>query len=287
MFRILNQPYPFPEKSVQKHIFHSFLEGLGIALFFIVFQPFGLSEWHHPNKTLVLLGYGGVVFLCTLSNRLLLPYLFPKFFQEKSWVIWKELADILLLLLFITSLNLLYSKLVFPSMFTSWHSFIWMFIAVVIIGSIPIGFGVMSNYIYQLKKYNQTIIVHHTENTDNKPITQEKKVIKLVAENEKDSVELDPQQLFFIESSDNYSTVYFEKNGKLQKEMLRSSLSRLENQLEGQNIVRCHRSFIVNLDKVEKVTGNAQGYKLHLETPELVVPVARKYSEIIEKLKEN
>lgn len=69
--------------------------------------------------------------------------------------------------------------------------------------------------------------------------------------------------------------------------MLRSSLSRLENQLEGQNIVRCHRSFIVNLDKVEKVTGNAQGYKLHLETPELVVPVARKYSEIVEKLREN
>jgi len=41
----------------------------------------------------------------------------------------------------------------------------------------------------------------------------------------------------------------------------------------------------VNLDKVEKITGNAQGYKLHLETPELFVPVARKYSEIVERLK--
>ena len=79
----------------------------------------------------------------------------------------------------------------------------------------------------------------------------------MVAENEKDSIELFAESLFYIESSDNYSTIFYEKAGKLQKELLRSSLTRLESQISSESIVRCHRSFIVNLDKVEKVTGNA------------------------------
>ena len=36
-------------------------------------------------------------------------------------------------------------------------------------------------------------------------------------ENEKDSIELAVDSLYFIESSDNYSTVFYEKNQKLQK----------------------------------------------------------------------
>jgi DNA-binding LytR/AlgR family response regulator len=45
--------------------------------------------------------------------------------------------------------------------------------------------------------------------------------------------------------------------------------------------VKCHRSCIVNLDKVVKVSGNAQGFKLHLKETDFVVPVARKYSEVV------
>jgi DNA-binding LytR/AlgR family response regulator len=171
-------------------------------------------------------------------------------------------------------------------------SFLGMLLALIVIGVFPATFGVMLNYIVQLKKYNQPIIVHHHHTpeitlaeqvSENK--VQNSAFLKLIAENEKDSIELSPDSLYFIESSDNYSTVYFEKQGKLQKELLRSSLTRLESQISSENIVRCHRSFIVNLDKVEKVTGNAQGYKLHLKAPELLVPVARKYSEIVERLK--
>jgi DNA-binding LytR/AlgR family response regulator len=164
-----------------------------------------------------------------------------------------------------------------------------MLLAVMVIGIFPATFGVMLNYIYQLKKYNQNIIVQHSQAIVNQSVTNNDS-IKLIAENEKDSIEILTENLFYIESSDNYSTVFFEKSGtppeaKLQKELLRSSLTRLESQISHENIVRCHRSYIVNLDKVEKVTGNAQGYKLHLKSPELLVPVARKYSEIVERLK--
>jgi DNA-binding LytR/AlgR family response regulator len=38
---------------------------------------------------------------------------------------------------------------------------------------------------------------------------------------------------------------------------------------------RCHRAFIVNLDKIEQVEGNAQGYKIKLQGAENLIPVSR------------
>ena len=88
-----------------------------------------------------------------------------------------------------------------------------------------------------------------------------------------------------MESADNYAIIYLIENGAQRKEMLRSSLTRLLSQINDTEVVRCHRSYIVNLSQVQEVSGNAQGYKLHLENCDALVPVARKYSEIVEKLK--
>ena len=93
------------------------------------------------------------------------------------------------------------------------------------------------------------------------------------------------EDLLYIESADNYSSILFKKEGKREKELLRSSLSRLETQIENPRVVRCHRSYIVNLDHVISVTGNAQGYKLHLGDSGDTIPVARKYSHLVDKIR--
>lgn len=284
MLQILKQPYPFPHKSIGTSLRKSLIEGAGVALFFIIFQPFGLAEWQHPHKTWVLTGFGLIVSICTSINRLVLPRLFPRIYNEQKWVVWKEIADILILLLLITCANMFYSKLFFRYVPLSLLGFIVMFFIVTIIGFIPISFGVMSNYIYQLKKYNQTILIQQNPAPETKEENKPQR-FTLVAENEKDIIDLTADELYFIESSDNYSTVFYYRNNTLQKDLIRSSLTRLESQINSSDIIRCHRSYIVNLPKVEKVTGNAQGYKLHLETIQMTVPVARKYSDIVEKLK--
>ena len=288
MLKIFQQPYPFGEKSNARLLIQSIGEGTFIALFLIFFQPFGVSEWQDPNKNLYLAAYGVITALCGIILRFLVFKTFPKYHSEATWNVGKEILSIMMLILMIAAGNVVYSNLIFK-LENGISSFFWMLLAVMIIGVFPATFGVMLNYIIQLKKYNQPIVVHHqaSEIVLNEPSLSNKDIarLKLIAENEKDAIELTAESLYYIESSDNYSTVFYEKSGKLQKELLRSSLTRLESQILSENIVRCHRSFIVNLDKVEKVTGNAQGYKLHLKSPELLVPVARKYSEIVERLK--
>ncbi|MFN3490277.1 MAG: LytR/AlgR family response regulator transcription factor [Emticicia sp.] len=295
MFKILQQPYPFGEKSNIRLLLQSFGEGTFIALFLIFFQPFGVSDWQDPNKNWYLAGYGLITTLCGIILRFVVFKTFSKYHSEATWNVGKEILSIMMLILMIAAGNVVFSNFAFD-LKSGLGNFLGMLLAVMIIGIFPATFGVMLNYIVQLKKYNQPIVVHHhtpeivLEEQISESKLQNTTSLKLIAENEKDSIELNPDSLYFIESSDNYSTIYYEKDGmppagKLQKELLRSSLTRLESQISSKNIVRCHRSFIVNLDKVEKVTGNAQGYKLHLKAPELLVPVARKYSEIIERLK--
>ncbi len=264
-------------------------EGTFIGLFLILFQPFGILDWNDPNKNLYLAGYGFVTFLCGLLLRFGIFKTFTKYHSETKWNIGKEILSIMLLILLITIGNCIYSIFIF-NIQQSFQSFLGMLFAVLVIGIFPTVFGVMLNYIYQLKKYNQPIVIQQSQVFDNQQVTDivfDKKTINLIAENEKDTLNVSLENLFYIESSDNYSTVFYQKetDGKLQKELLRSSLTRLESQILSSNIVRCHRSFIVNLDKVIKVTGNAQGYKLHLSSHELLVPVARKYSEVIERLR--
>lgn len=290
MLKILRQPYPFGEKTNARLLIQSIGEGTFIALFLIFFQPFGGLQWQDPNKNWYLACYGLITALCGIVLRFVIFKTLPKYHNENSWNIGKEIMSIMMLILMIAVGNVIFSNIVFD-LKNGIGSFLGMLLAVIVIGVFPATFGVMLNYIVQLKKYNQPIVVHHhtTEVALNEQISENKirnaALLKLVAENEKDSIEILSENLFYIESSDNYSTVFYKKNGKLQKELLRSSLTRLESQISYENIVRCHRSFIVNLDKVETVTGNAQGYKLHLESPELLVPVARKYSEIVERLK--
>lgn len=293
MLKILRQPYPCYEKTILRIFLQCVGEGAFIALFLIFFQPFGILEWHDPNKNWYLAGYGVVTMFGGILLRFGIFKTISKYYNEASWNVGKEISSIMLLMLIITVGNCIYSFIIFD-IEQSFKTFLGMLLAVMVIGIFPATFGVMLNYIYQLKKYNQNIVVQHPQSAENQIIAN-KGSIKLIAENEKDSIEILSENLFYIESSDNYSTVFYEKNGtssnrmppngKLQKELLRSSLTRLESQILHENIVRCHRSFIVNLDKVEKVTGNAQGYKLHLETSDFLVPVARKYSEIVERLK--
>ena len=75
----------------------------------------------------------------------------------------------------------------------------------------------------------------------------------------------------------NYTDVYLTDKDKLICHTFRITLSTFETQLDALHLMRCHRSYLVNLKKVANVTGNAQGLKLNLNDNESLIPVSRKY----------
>ncbi|GAB3756943.1 LytR/AlgR family response regulator transcription factor [Spirosoma pomorum] len=289
MFRLFRQPYPTND-SLIKTIRKALIIGLFVGLFLLVFQPFGLNLWQTENKTWKLLGFGAITAVVTALNFTLWSNLFPKQFSETNWTVGREILLITFNILLIAVANGFYLAALIDDLGTTGLNWLSMVLITYLVGLFPVTGVVLLNYITQLRKYSRSaaeLSVHPTIQDApviNSEIETEERVdtsLRLTAENEKDHLTLPTADLLFIESSDNYCTVVYLKNGQPTKPLLRSSLSRLENQLNRAHIVRCHRSYLVNLDRVERVTGNAQGYKLHLLNGQFIVPVARQYNDTL------
>ncbi|MFD2573504.1 LytR/AlgR family response regulator transcription factor [Spirosoma soli] len=294
MIKLLNQPYPSEERPWHQ-LRKAAVIGLFVGLFLVAFQPFGLNSWETPNRFWKIMGFGLVSFIITAFNFLFWQRLFPKQFSDQHWTVGRQILLITFNILLIAIGNRLYLE---------WHlgegehgglDWISMILVTFLVSVFPVTGLVLLRYITQLKKYSQAageLRVHANSVSiypkrvsvgDGKPdeIASNHESITLIADNDKDTITLPAQDLLCIESSDNYCTVVYLKNGQQAKPLLRSSLSRLESQINVPYIVRCHRSYIVNLDRVERVTGNAQGYKLHLLDGQLQVPVARRYNDTL------
>ncbi len=281
MLNFLKQPYPAPEKGPH-YIKVALAAGFFVGLFLSVFQPFGAYEWDSPYKIPFLAGYGLVTFLLLVCSSYALPWLAPTLFKEQNWTVGKEILHIFWHILSIACGNYLYGVLLFGSAGNSssvLSNFVSMLLVTLLIGLFPAAGITLYSYFQKLRKYS-----HPPQPQPISAIQQvadAEQIITLVAENERDSVSFKASALLFIESADNYSEIVFLKNNTVQKELIRSSLSRLENQLSVDFVVRCHRSYLVNLHKVVSVSGNAQGYKFHLDGWQEPIPVARKYSELV------
>lgn len=277
MVKLLGQPYPSEESPLRQWRKAAYI-GLFVGLFLLMFQPFGLDRWETPGKTLKLAGFGLITFLVTGLHFTVWPRLFPRQFSNAHWTVGREIALVLTNILLIAIVNRLYLTWLLHDVtrVSSWPS---MILLTFLIGLFPTVAAVLASYIVQLRRYTQlaTDLPTHAPAPPMAGIPAS--VLTLTAENEKETLKLPPADLFYIESSDNYCTVVYRQNGQADKVLLRSSLSRLEGQINRPDIVRCHRSYVVNLDQVERVTGNAQGYKLHLANGQFTVPVARQYNE--------
>lgn len=90
---------------------------------------------------------------------------------------------------------------------------------------------------------------------------------------------VDINSLYYIESADNYAKIYYLNKGKMQHFMLRSSLKTIDELHGDKYLVRCHRSFIVNFDKVKILRKSEEGLSLDLDSDMVPdIPVSKTYS---------
>jgi DNA-binding LytR/AlgR family response regulator len=107
---------------------------------------------------------------------------------------------------------------------------------------------------------------------------EKRNLIHFESDYKNDSLIIKADLLILIRSSDNYVEVYYKNNEIVKKQMIRSSLKKIEEAItEYKFIFRCHRSFIVNINYVNEIQGNSQGYQLFFENLDFPVLVSRKY----------
>ena len=283
MFRLLKQPYPF-SGSWQHKLLVCFCIGLFIFLFLFTFRPFGLDDEPMPRILYATLIYGAITFVISSALQILVPYAFAGFFEESRWTVAKEVGYFALSVFFVALANIYATHIMYNRNF-SMAFFKSMFLITTLVAVFPFTGLVLFKQIRLLKKYKAeaSALQQKIEVPDLIPAKQVvAETISIQAENEKETLTLSPNDLLYISAADNYIRVYFQQNQEIKSQMLRGTLKKLEEVLAPHpQLYRCHRTYIVNLQKVKNISGNAQGYKLELEGVEEIIPVSRSLNKEI------
>lgn len=93
------------------------------------------------------------------------------------------------------------------------------------------------------------------------------------------------ERVISIESAGNYVTILYDNDGKLVRYSLRNSLKGIEDICHANGLVRCHRSFFVNLNKIKIIRRTPEGLFAEIDRPGVDdIPVSKTYASELMRL---
>jgi len=276
LLRWLQKPYPLLEQTKDKWVL-ALCSSVFVAVFLMVFQPFDAGSIKR-FKLVYLAGFGVCVCLGLVINYLILPKLFPKLFNADQWQIQNEIVYILWTLTLITGFNYLYNTYVGAGIakYKSLGEFFGITVAIGIFPVVILTFFIERN----LNKKNTSDAKLLSESiTDKVPEKSIETYITITSDSLKSKpLKLRLNDFLFATSDNNYTTIFYAEANDVKRQLLRLSLKNLEDQLSAYTtVIRCHRSYIVNKDKIIAVTGNARSLVLALKGYDGTIPVSRSF----------
>ncbi|OQB29726.1 MAG: putative two-component response-regulatory protein YehT [Bacteroidetes bacterium ADurb.Bin174] len=254
------------------------------ALLFInLFQPFGSRNWY-PNisdfkyfffSSLIILTGMLVVVVSRLFMGLYIRRHELNYLQYAILILSEILAMSLFFSLFSRYLPSGGKERDFMQLFQ--NSFVNTSLVLLLPYSISILF-------FSWKEKNRLLKVQQED--DGTTSTHKKSLIGFQDEKGELKISIILENLVLIESADNYATIYYINKDKLSTFLIRNSLKWIEENLtKDTSLVRCHRSYIINLDKVSVFKKTKNGIFMELETPNTPdIPVSKTYyNKVMEK----
>ncbi|MBU0490114.1 MAG: LytTR family transcriptional regulator [Bacteroidetes bacterium] len=271
----------------KKKVFYSNLlvvaSTLYLFLFTFIYKPFGLLAADNKFLLEVSALTGGVVFLLTVLILLIIHKLQDRMLLANH-IYWKPVCITILMLAF-TSCTVYF---LYPVVFPVLHpDFFDVLVELSIAAVAPLLGALYYAERVELRELHLTAELLSRKVGDAKHALNDK-ILNVSVESSTGNFEFLLSEIIAIEASDNYCTFYLFKGEKLNKSMQRVSLKSISEQLDGEeDIFRCHRSFMVNLNFFEKIHGNAKGYRMKLANLDFEVPVSRNIEQsVLKELKQ-
>jgi len=271
------KPYPFNEdlKHNSKIIFFI---SLGVPLFLMLLQPFEISLLPERDKYYLIIGFGVITFLALSFYLLFIPSFFPKKFNSSKWNVQKEIFWNLWILFTILTGYFFYCKVL--EILTFDFNLV---IKLILIAIIPISALIIIN---QNRMFRSRFIF---ANEINKKLQEHKsiqdKIIYFKSDYLKDNLAIKVNLLIFIRSANNYIEVFWKEGNRIKNQMVRCSMAYAEDLLKDDKfIMKCHRSYIVNINHIDRFEGNLQGYKLYFENIDFPIPVSKSFASKLQEL---
>jgi hypothetical protein len=279
MKRVLNwlsKPYYF-NPSTKFKLKLSFAFGLFLFLFLFFFKPFGLSRFEEALLEYSL-GMGSLDFLGTFLLLYISPLIFKNYFNEDNWTVGRNILLMVVGLLFIALILWNFGEIYKETYGFDKLTLLEFLSKAFLVGIIPLTFYVFINEKTVREKRERRVFKVKEINKESEINTP--KEISINSDNEKEQITFDADNLVYITSQGNYASFFLKKDDTIKEKILRITLTKITEKLKDHpNIIRCHKSYIVNSNFINDISGNARGYLLKSHYISEEIPVSRKFSK--------
>ena len=240
------------------------------ALAFLnIYIPFSDTAWFGLGNSVFFfftIGFIAVSMLILIFSRVLM-YRVKKHFEMTYliYVLWC-IAEVVLICGFYTVVTV---DITHPVGISPWR----IFGKSLLYGSISLIIPyIISGMYFAIIDKNRTIRLMNCRNVVSDEITTPQDLNKITLFDNNGALKLSVRtyNLYYIESDDNYIKVWYaDSKGELKTYILRCRLKTVEESFRGSSLVRCHRKYIVNLDRVKVLRKETDGYYLDLDNEEI------------------
>ena len=250
-------------------------------VFLTAYTPFSNTSWFQLGTnsrfvgTVAFVGVGTFFLAC---SRLLMTFCVKKLRHFALWayILWLFL-EILLIAAFHTYLSYF---LVQATSYSLGHIFGKSLLITFIALATPY---VIVDLMLLLKDSHRKLTLTKSDAvaSDDEVLPEHTEIINLMDNNGNLKLSVKLENLFYIKAEDNYINVYYQRNGAISSYMLRCKMKTIEdNCVDSSSLMRCHRSYIVNINKVSVLHNEADGFIIDFEKEGLdSIPVSKTYSK--------
>ncbi len=211
--------------SFKYHFLLAFILGIWIILFLVIIGPFDAAPLTFEQRAQIMYGYG-ILFM--VSYIMTLPFQYLWYRKFKTWTLWTEIGFIVLFFL------------------VCWPFTFWYYQGGIVNGDYPFAKFSWEVYfptlaiLFPLLLFARKMVSRYSMAKEFKG----DKKMTLTGEHKLDILRVEPSKLICISAANNYVEIYYEANGELKKKLLRSTLKKMQEELNF--LVQIHRSHLIN-----------------------------------------
>ena len=286
------------DQLVPKSIFTYYRQAMTVlymvviaVIFILVFRPFSiyesldfiihgsLSRWINSAEDAFYLALSSVVLLAAtiiMISRVILVRNRQSEITYRTYLVWCSI-EFVVVALGITIWSATFFHEEYTSIFRLFTNVLGRTACILFI---PYAFFllyiIIDDKAHQLKALRESI--------DNDEELHPKAYIMLYDEHNEMRLSVKREDLILIESADNYVCVWYINHDQIKKTMIRNTMKRVAQQLSNGSIQRCHRSYMINMDRVKVLRRDKDGVFIEFGIEGVAdIPISRTYIENITK----
>ncbi len=269
----LKEPYPYYYEKRDRLLLLLLFIAILSFLFSYFFEPFVVNVTEHKISYFWIL-------LIHAFTPFPISYLYFVLLNNSKkdteiWTLGKEIFHLSMILLIIGITSFLIRDLIYTNSDNWSFKYFWEEIRnTFLIGILLLIIVLPLNLERLINKHRASIKQLPIANTNS---TQNNTLISIINKTSNEHFKFKTEEFIFAKVESNYTEIYTFSANRVHKNLIRITLKDLEKQLKigPHNIVKTHRSYLVNLNKINSISGNAQGYELVLKNCSIKVPVSR------------